>query len=127
MARPSHVRDAVQQRLLDRSHHGWAIDELQADLRASGVDADYSSVFRALIWLERKGLVARVDLGDGKSRYEPVATHHEHVQCESCGDVAEVPECWVDSAAQLIEKSTGFALRAHRLVLIGLCPACRAS
>jgi Fur family ferric uptake transcriptional regulator len=123
--RPSHVRDAIRSRLSDRTRHGWAIDELQDDLRQAGVAADYSSVFRAVVWLEEQGAAQRVDLGDGKARYEAVSAHHEHVQCERCGDVAVVPGCVVEGAASEIERSTGFRLQAHRLVLTGLCPACQ--
>jgi Fe2+ or Zn2+ uptake regulation protein len=47
------------------------------------------------------------------------------VQCESCGTVAAVPDCVVDDAAAQIEATTGFQVRAHRLVLTGLCPDCR--
>jgi Fur family ferric uptake transcriptional regulator len=124
--RPSHVRDAVKQRVLERGHHGWAIDELKDDLDAAGVPADYSSVFRALVWLERLGIAQRVDLGDGKARYEASGAHHEHVQCERCGDVAIVSGCVIEGAAEAIEKSTGFVIQEHRVVLLGLCPACQA-
>ena len=127
MARPSHVRDAVAERLLDRSRHGWTIEELQRDLHLAKIPADYSSVFRALLWLEQSGVAQRVDLGDGKARYEASGEHHEHVQCERCGDVSMVPVCIVEGAASEIERSTGFQLQAHRLVLVGLCPTCRAT
>ena len=125
MARPSHVRDAVSRRLSDRSHHGLTIDELREDLRAAGVAADYSSVFRALLWLEERGRVQRVDLGDAKSRYEAAGAHHEHVRCEDCGEVKVVPGCVVEEAAAEIERRTGFRLQAHSLVLRGVCPECQ--
>lgn len=125
MARPSHVRDAVRARLGAGSRHGWTIEELQRELHRAGVPADYSSVFRALVWLEQQGLAQLVDLGDGKSRYEPPGSHHEHVQCDGCGEVRVLPDCIVDDAAVEIERATGFRLQAHRLVLSGLCPACQ--
>lgn len=126
MPRPSHVRDAVRERLLERSRHGWTIDDLQRDLHQATIPADYSSVFRALLWLEDHGVAQRVDLGDGKSRYEASGEHHEHVQCERCGGVSAVPVCIVEGAAGEIERSTGFQLQGHRLVLVGLCGDCRA-
>jgi Fe2+ or Zn2+ uptake regulation protein len=125
MPRPSHVRDAIRDRLGNRAHHAWAIDELQDDLRQAGVPADYSSVFRAVVWLEQQGDALRVDLGDGKARYEAVGDHHEHVQCERCGSVAVVPGCVLEDATKEIERSTGFRLQEHRLVLTGLCPTCQ--
>lgn len=126
MSRPSHVRDAVAERLLDPSRHGWTIEELQRDLHQAKIPADYSSVFRSLVWLEGRGVAQRVELGDGKARYEASGEHHEHVRCERCGDVSVVPDCIVEEAAGEIERSTGFRLQAHRLVLVGLCPDCLA-
>ena len=125
MSRPSHVRDAVTVRLLDPSHHGWTIEDLQRDLHQAKIPADYSSVFRSLVWLEGRGVAQRVELGDGKVRYEASGDHHEHVRCERCGNVSVVPGCIVEGAAGEIERSTGFQLQAHRLVLVGLCPDCR--
>lgn len=125
MARPSPVRNAVRERLLRGSRHGWAIDELQQELHRSKVRADYSSVFRAVTWLVQQGIAQRVDLGDGKARYEPASAHHEHVRCVRCGEVAAVRDCVVARASTKIERVTGFQLQSHRLLLAGLCPRCQ--
>lgn len=77
--------------------------------------------------LEAEGTVQRLDLGDGVARYESAGAHHEHVRCESCGRVAEVPWCSLEDAARQVEARTGFRLTGHRLVFSGLCPACSAS
>ena len=127
MPRPSPVRDALRTRLLAEPRHGWSLDELLAELRAADVRADFSTVFRALNWLEAEGEVRRVDLGDGKARYEADTGHHEHVRCSSCGAVSEVPGCLVQGATQLVEATTGFSIDDHRLVFAGLCPSCKQS
>ena len=125
MARPSHVRDAVREVLTGSSRHDWSIGDLREELHSREVSADFSSVFRALAHWEREGLVARVDLGDGKARFEPVHGHHEHVRCDSCGAVAAVPGCPVEPARVQVERATGFAITGHRLLFSGLCGACR--
>jgi Fe2+ or Zn2+ uptake regulation protein len=127
MPRPSHVRDAVQTVLLEGGHHSWTVEEMLVELRRRAVSADFSSVFRSLTWCEAKGSVARIDVGDGRARFEATADHHEHAQCELCGTVVEVPGCQVDEVARRLEKVTGFTLTAHRLVFVGVCPDCRES
>ncbi len=87
--------------------------------------ADFSSVFRALRRLEDEGAVVRIDLGDGKARFERTAEHHEHVRCERCGAVAAVPGCLVESSAPAVERRTGFEITGHRLLFAGICPECR--
>jgi Fe2+ or Zn2+ uptake regulation protein len=125
MARPSHVRDAVWEVLTDSSRHDWGIDDVLGELRGRKVSADFSSVFRALTHWEREGLVARVELGDGKARFEPVHTpHHEHIRCDLCGAVAPVPDCPVEDSRRQVERTTGFTITGHRLLFSGLCGDC---
>ncbi len=124
MARPSHVRDAIRSLLPSSPRHDWSADSLLQQLRARGVSADFSSVFRALQHLEREGLAQRVDLGSGKSRYEARRQHHEHIRCEKCGSVAEVSGCLVQGVVNRVEGATGYTVRTHELTFAGLCPAC---
>jgi Fe2+ or Zn2+ uptake regulation protein len=120
MARPSHVRDAVAT-LIARGGHDWSAEDVAEALRADGVRADPSSVFRALARLEAEGDVRRVVLGDGRTRYETAGEHHEHVRCERCGAVGEVPGCVVPR----VNEVGGFAITGHQLLFTGLCPECR--
>ena len=89
------------------------------------MSADFSSVFRALRHLEDEGAILRIDLGDGKARFERTGEHHEHVRCERCGAVAAVPGCLVESSAPAVERRTGFEITGHRLLFAGICPDCR--
>jgi Fe2+ or Zn2+ uptake regulation protein len=121
--RPSPVRDQVLD-VLTRAHRLWSIDELLAEVRRTVKSADYSTVFRALGWLEARGRVQRVELGDGRSRYEAASTHHDHIRCQRCGRVEEVPECEVAAAEAEVASSTGFRVVGHSLTFSGLCPDC---
>lgn len=124
MARPAHVRSAVERILEGSDCHGWSVDGIADALSAAGVDASFSAVWRALQHLERTGVAMRVDLGDGKVRYESVDAHHDHVQCENCGAVSAVEGCVVEDAVRRVEASTGFSLSDHQLVFRGVCSTC---
>ena len=125
IARPSHIRPALAELLADEARHDWTIDQLREALSDRGLSADFSSVFRALQRLENEGAVLRIDLGDGKARYESAREHHEHVRCDRCGTLAAVPGCLVESSAPAVERRTGFAITGHRLLFAGICPECR--
>jgi Fe2+ or Zn2+ uptake regulation protein len=118
------VRTAVREVLAESSRHDWSIDDLLEELRGREVTADFSSVFRALAYLEREGEVSRVELGDGKSRFEATHGHHEHVRCDACGAVAAVPGCLLEGAGSRVEQLTGFAVTGHSLLFSGRCAAC---
>jgi Fur family transcriptional regulator, ferric uptake regulator len=124
MPRPSPVRDALREVFSSQAHQALSLDELLERVRSTLGAGDYSTVFRAVAVLEGEEAIQRVDLGDGLARYEARREHHEHVRCESCGRVAEVPGCVIEGAAKEIEASTGYRLGGHSLVFTGICPDC---
>ena len=124
MAPPSPVRDQVRLLFSTPGRHVWSIDELQQVVSGSLGAADYSSVFRAVAGMEREGLVARIDLGDGKAHFELRESHHEHIRCDSCGRVAGVPGCILEDATIAVESDTGFTITSHQLLFSGICPEC---
>ena len=122
--RPSPVTDAVRRLFKAQERHAWSIEELHETVQRSLGSADYSSVFRAVGLLERQGLLDRIDLGDGRARFEVREDHHEHIRCESCGRIAEVPVCVLDDATAQVQTMTGFKVTSHRVVFGGLCEEC---
>ena len=124
MPRPSPITDEVRRLFEKQERHAWSIEELHETVRGSLGSADYSSVFRAVGQLERQGLVDRIDLGDGRARFEVREGHHEHIRCESCGRIQEVPGCVLDDAAAQVQQMTGFKVTSHRVVFGGVCTEC---
>jgi Fur family transcriptional regulator, ferric uptake regulator len=124
MARPSPVSDQVKSLFAAERKHLWSIDELHGAVVESLGAADYSTVFRAVSVMEKDGLINRIDLGDGKVHYELSEEHHEHVRCDSCGRVVEVPGCVLENAAAAVKESTGFVVTSHQLLFSGVCPEC---
>jgi Fur family transcriptional regulator, ferric uptake regulator len=126
MPRPSPVRDQVRSLLLSGARHAWSLEELLDRVRASTPSANYSSVFRAVTFLEQEGVVQRVEVGDGRGRYEPNSNHHDHVACDGCGRVVEIQgDCLVRQVDGQIAAMTGFAVSGHSLVFTGTCPDCQ--
>ena len=119
------MTDAVRALILTDDQHAWSLDELLAAVREDIDTADFSTIFRAIGNLERSGVVDRVDVGDGKMRYESLRAHHEHIRCTSCGRVAEVPGCVLDEAVSSVQRRTGFQVADHQVVFTGLCADCR--
>ena len=124
MARPSHVRDAVADLVSESDRHGWTLEDAHSALHSKGVTADPSSVFRALVRLSEQGELERIELGDGRARFERPGNHHEHIVCSKCGEVAEIPGCLIDRAVPEVERRTGFSVTGHNLTFSGRCADC---
>lgn len=118
------MSDQVRVLLAAKGRHLWSIDELHDAVVTALGAADYSTVFRAVTGMEKEGGLKRIDLGDGKVHYELAEEHHEHIRCESCGRIAEVPGCVLEDAAAAVRSSTGFAVTNHQLLFSGVCPEC---
>jgi Fe2+ or Zn2+ uptake regulation protein len=127
MPRPSPVTDEVRRLFETQDRHAWSIEDLHHEVRSALGSADYSSVFRAVNLLEKQGMVDRIDLGDGHARFEVREGHHEHIRCESCGRIEEVPGCVLDDASAQVQSLTGFRVTNHRVVFGGLCQTCAAA
>src|SRR5215218_4780227 len=76
--------------LLGQQPCALSAPEIEDALRSSDREVARASVYRVLDELDRLGLVGRVGVGRGLTRYEPVqgeADHHDHLVCDSCGEV----------------------------------------
>jgi Fur family ferric uptake transcriptional regulator len=107
--------------------HAWTLDELHAGIARQGRVSDYSSVFRAAEKLAADGIARKLLLDDGRTRFELVGAHHDHLYCVRCHELAPVP-CLIErSDFAALERTTGVAILDHHLILSGVCRACRQS
>jgi Fur family transcriptional regulator, ferric uptake regulator len=125
MARKPLISVAMLDLMARREHHAWTLEDLQAGLAGRGATANFSTVFRAAEKLAADGIVLKVLLDDGRARFELADAHHDHLHCTECDELVPVP-CVIEGArASALEAETGVAIREHRIIFSGLCPACR--
>ena len=92
------------------------------------VGKNIASVYRTLDLLVDKGLVQKIDIGAGTSRFEPAhpgGDHHHHIVCDNCGKVEAFADPRLERAIHRVETSTGYAIAGHDVVLRGDCRNCR--
>ena len=109
----------------ERDHHAWTLEDLQAGLAARGTAADFSTVFRAAEKLVADGAARKIQLEDGRARFELEQAHHDHLLCIRCGELVAVP-CVIDrDDFAALEREAEIAITDHHLVLSGMCRDCR--
>lgn len=86
-----------------------------------------STVYRTLDALERLGVVDHVHLGHGRAVYHLADERHQHLVCEACGHVIEVPDALFASLARRIRQDYGFRIRPEHFAVLGQCEACAGS
>lgn len=112
--------------VLRRREHPATTREILAELPVG--QCDLVTIYRSMHLLEEMGMVQRFDFGDGATRFELIAEHHDHhhhLVCRSCAAVVEITDCFPPDLEQKIAKSAGFKSITHRLEFFGLCPNCQ--
>lgn len=88
--------------------------------RASSVDAriSISTVYRTVKLFEDAGIIAKLDLRDGRSRYEPQPDeHHDHLVDLRSGKIVEFRDEEIEALQTAIARRLGYRLVDHRLEL----------
>ncbi|MDP2735669.1 MAG: transcriptional repressor [bacterium] len=101
--------------------------DLKRRLRQKGLEANKTTLYRALERFLQEGTAIQIDLGDNVRRYESAGQrHHHHAVCLSCSKVSDVELS--EGALSFSErklKKKGFETASHSLEFFGLCVDCR--
>ena len=89
--------------------------------RAKDVDPSISlaTIYRTLSLLEEKKIISKLEIGDGRARYEFVSKHHDHLVDVDTGDIFEFYDEELENLKKYIAEKMGFTLEGHRLELFG--------
>jgi Fe2+ or Zn2+ uptake regulation protein len=116
------ARRAIVLELL-RSQHTTA-EELTASIQAQHPDVHESTVYRCLNALEELGIVEHVHLGHGPAVFHLADADHQHLVCDACGAVVEVPDTVFAEVATTLLDDYGFAARPGHFAVTGTCVRC---
>ena len=89
--------------------------------RAIEVDKTISlaTIYRTVGVLEQAGIIDKLEVGDGKARYELSGEHHEHLVDVDSGEIHEFQHEELEALKEKIARDMGFELVGHRLELFG--------
>lgn len=89
--------------------------------RAIEIDHTISlaTIYRTVGVLEQAGIIDKLDVGDGKARYELSGEHHEHLVDIDSGEIHEFQHEELEALKEKIARDMGFELVGHRLELFG--------
>ena len=68
---------------------------------------------------EEAGIIERLDIGDGRSRYEEAGEHHEHLIDVESGEIIEFQNEELEEMKRQVALNMGYELVDHRLELFG--------
>ncbi len=85
------------------------------------------TIYRTIQILEEMGLICEMHTERTSRSYllKRASEHHHHIICSSCGAVADVTKCQLESIQQQLAKETGFEIEGHLLEFFGYCRHCQ--
>ena len=117
-------RQAIVECLLAAPGHVTA-DEVAADVQKRFPSVNISTVYRTLDTLEELGVIDHVHLGHGRAIYHLADEDHQHLVCERCESVEELPATKLRSLMRTIERDHGFEVDRRHFAIVGVCRDCR--
>ena len=118
-------RQSVWDELCATNDHRDA-EEIYLAIRQSGLNVSRATVYRTIDVLVKNEMVRKLELGDGRARYEHRvnATHHDHLICIKCGKIEEFMDEVIESRQDAIVKKFGYKLVRHIHQLFIICSEC---
>ena len=120
------ARRALLEALLEAEGHHLTAQDLAEGVQRAAPAVHLSTIYRALESLEEMGIVDHAHLGHGRAVYHLADEPHQHLVCERCASVVEVPEDVFTDVAAAVRRAYGFEIRAHHFAVVGRCAACAA-
>ena len=90
-------------------------DEIYDQLKGDGENVSRATVYRTVAILEKYSILRKLELGDGRARYEYKFEkgHHDHMICVETGDIIEFMSDEIETIQDKIAEEHGYEIIKH--------------
>ena len=119
-------RIAILEEIMKDKGHRESEDVYMA-IKTRKTHVSRATVYRTLDILVQYGFARKLNLGDGRARYETKidSPHHDHMICNNCGKIIEFINDEIENIQEEIAKHHQFKLQQHIHQLFGICKECQ--
>lgn len=122
-------RRAIVDIIVESERKHLTAEEIYDLVKVGCPEIGLATVYRTILLLEEMGVIYKLDLNDGCSRYELAnenETHrHHHLVCNKCGKVSEVEDDLLEELENEVEVKYGFKIEDHSVKFFGVCRECK--
>ena len=103
------------------SHDHPTAEEIYLRIREGGTPISLATVYNNLKTLVEDGTLLKLSMDGAPDRFDK-PTHHQHLICDRCGQLADVT---VRDLTQMIREDTGLDVLSYDMRIRYVCPSCR--
>lgn len=122
-------RRAIVDTIIDSEGKHLTAEEIYDEVKKSCPEIGLATIYRTILLLEEIGIVSKLHLNDGCSRYELVHSdeghRHHHLICNRCNAVIEVEDDLLDELEDEVKTKYGFNIIDHSVKFYGYCKQCQ--
>jgi len=121
--------------ILETSEEHLSPEEIYSKVKDEHPEIGLTTVYRTMEILNNLGMVIKLDIGDGRARYElsedhSKKSHHHHLICSTCkkiidyNDFVEDEKVYLLKIEKALEKRHNFKINNHVIQFYGKCSTC---
>ena len=102
-------------------------EDIYLAIKSHKTHVSRATVYRTLDILVQNKFVRKLNIGDGRARYESKIdkSHHDHLICVICGKILEFVDLEIERLQEKVAKEYQFSLQRHIHHLFGICKECQ--
>ena len=100
---------------LEKSNDHYDADRIYENIKAKKISVSRATVYRTLDVLSKNKFIRKLDVGDGRIRYEAKTSkdHHDHMICLETGKIIEFYNEDLEKLQDEIAKKYGYKVVRH--------------
>ena len=122
--RNSKQRNVLREYLRGRTDHPTA-ETLYKEIQVQYPRMSLGTVYRNLMLLSDSGEIQALDVGDGKTHFDPNPAPHAHFYCTKCKQVSDIFFNEYGDIINIIKKNTKGSVTSCSISVEGICPICK--
>ena len=124
MIRMTKQRKFILEELKKSKFHPTA-DELYEQVRKRLPRISLGTIYRNLEIMNRKGLIRRIDTGDGPHRFDGDLRIHYHTKCQKCGRIADLNQNEIPELDRIQRLELPFDIQRVKIEFEDICDECK--
>lgn len=119
----SKQREEILEYLKSVNTHPTA-EDVYFEIRKIDSNISLGTVYRNLDKLTKENLILRIEVANGKDRFDGDISQHYHAICQKCGNIIDIFIDYFSDINKIVEKKIDCKVFSHNIIFNTICQNC---